>query len=330
MRAARLHGVGDLRVATEPAPDDLPDRSRVRVSAVGLCGSDLHWFSEGAIGDAVLDRPMVLGHELAGVVLTGPLAGATVGIDPAIPCGRCPTCGRGDEHLCQRMDFAGHGGVDGGLQEELIWPTRLLYRLPDGYDGAQGALLEPLGVAVHSLDLSHLRAGAEAGVVGCGPIGLLLIQLAVASGARVTAVEPLPHRRDAAVRAGAAEAVDPAGVPDARSLDGCDVVFEVSGADDGLARAGALVRPGGRIVLVGIPDGDRTSFQASQLRRKGVTLACVRRMTASAYARGIRLAGSGVVDLSWLTTHRFGLDRAAQAFEVATSREGLKVVVDVS
>jgi L-iditol 2-dehydrogenase len=330
MRTARLHAPGDIRVTTEEAAPDAPGRSRVRVTSVGLCGSDLHWFTEGAIGDAVLRRPLVLGHEIAGVVLDGPMAGATVGVDPAVPCGRCATCARGDGHLCPTVAFSGHGGVDGGLQEEMVWPDHLLHRLPDGYDGAQGTLLEPLGVAVHALDLSHVRAGATVGVVGCGPIGLLLIQLVRASGAHVVAVEPRPHRVDAARRAGAAVAVTPDGLAGLAELDSCDVVFEVSGADAGLAHAGHLLRPGGRIVLVGIPDEDATTFQASLMRRKGVTLACVRRMTEAAYARGITLALQGVVDLTWLTSHRFPLDKAAEAFSVAAAREGLKVVVDVS
>lgn len=349
MRVARLHAAGDLRVAEEPAPPDADGCSRVRVLAVGLCGSDLHWFTEAAIGDAVLRRPLVPGHELSGEVLDGPLAGARVGIDPAIPCGHCPVCLRGDGHLCPDVAFAGHGELDGGLVEELVWPTGLLHPLPDGPDGtpfdaARAALLEPLGVAVHALDLSHLRAGTAVGVVGCGPIGLLLVQLAAAAGAEVLAVEPLPHRREAALRAGAAVAVAPdgvgvasggvgvasGGVRGAFGPDACPVVFEVSGSDGAVAAASALVAPGGRIVLVGIPDGDGTTLRASVLRRKGVTLAFVRRMTEDAYLRGIRLAASGRIDLSWLTTHRFGLDRAPEAFRTAVAREGLKVVVDLS
>jgi L-iditol 2-dehydrogenase len=330
MRVARLHAAGDVRVAEELPPQDVAGWSRVRILSVGLCGSDLHWFTEGAIGDAVLHRPLVPGHEMSGRVLDGPLTGTLVGIDPAIPCGRCPVCLRGDGHLCPAVAFAGHGSLDGGLQEELVWPTELLHRLPDGYDSAQAALLEPLGVAVHALDLSHLRAGSAVGVVGCGPIGLMLVQLSVAFGARVIAVEPRPHRLKAALRAGAAVAVAPGHLPDAGDRDTCQVVFEAAGSDDALDRAASLVAPGGRIVVVGIPDDDSTTVRASALRRKGITLAFVRRTTEAAYVRGIRLATSGVVDLSWLTTHRFDLDRADEAFGVAVTREGLKVVVDLA
>ena len=329
MRVARLHGVGDLRLSDEPRPELRPGCSRVRVRSVGLCGSDLHWFAQGGIGDAVLRRPLVPGHEICGRVLDGPLAGALVGVDPAIPCRSCPVCLRGDGHLCPTVAFAGHGSLDGGLAEELIWPTRLLHPLPDGYDRASGALLEPLGVAVHALDLSHLRTAATVGVVGCGPIGLMLVQLSAALGARVVAVEPLPHRREAALRAGARLALAPDDLDGLPERDGCAVVFEVAGAPDAVAAAATLVAPGGRVVLVGIPDQDTTTLPASTLRRKGITLAFVRRMTESAYVRGIGLVASGTVDLSWLTDHRFDLDGAPEAFTVAVRRTGLKVVVDV-
>ncbi|MDT7580283.1 MAG: L-iditol 2-dehydrogenase [Pseudonocardiales bacterium] len=331
MRCAALHAPGDVRVEQRPDPVAGPGESLVRITSVGLCGSDLHWFAEGAIGDAALADPLVLGHEMAGVVVSGPLAGRTVGLDPAVPCGTCRECVAGLEHLCTRMRFAGHGATDGGLRELMAWPDRHLHELPDGCDPACGALLEPLGVAVHSADLAHLRHGGTVAVVGCGPIGLMLVQLAVMVGCEVLAVEPLAHRREAALRAGAARAVAPEAVTRSAADEGtCDVAFEVSGADDGVDRAAVLVRPGARIVLVGIPGDDTTTFAASTMRRKGLTLACVRRMTENAYARAIALAVRGAVDLSWLTTRRFPLSDATEAFATAARREGLKVVVDVT
>jgi L-iditol 2-dehydrogenase len=331
MRCATLHGPGDVRVEQMPDPVAGPGESLVRITSVGLCGSDLHWFAEGAIGDAALDRPLVLGHEMAGVVVAGPLAGRSVGLDPALPCGRCRECASGLEHLCTRMRFAGHSETDGGLRELVAWPDRRLHLLPDGYEPACGSLLEPLGVAVHSADLAHLRYGATVAVVGCGPIGLMLVALAATSGCEVVAVEPRPHRRQASLRAGAARALPPDEVTRNSPLeDTCDVAFEVSGADDGLGRAAVLARPGARIVLVGIPDDDSTTFQASAMRRKGLTLACARRMTENAYRRAIALAIRGAVDLSWLTSDRFALDDATEAFATAARREGLKVVVDVT
>lgn len=331
MRCATIHAPGDVRVGEMPDPTAGPGESLVRVTSVGLCGSDLHWYGEGAIGETAITKPLVLGHEIAGVVLSGPLAGRTVVLDPAQPCGACRECDAGLAHMCMRMLFAGHGATDGGLRELMAWPDRRLHVLPDGYDPACGTLLEPLGVAVHSADLAHLRYGWRVAVVGCGPIGLMLIQLAVMSGCEVVAVEPLAHRRDAAVRAGAAVAIATDQASSGSALDGtCDVAFEVSGADDGLERAALLVRPGTRIVLVGIPDEDSTTFRASLLRRKGLTLACVRRMTDNAYSRAVSLGSQGAVDLPWLVSHRYPLTDAAKAFETAARREGLKVVIDVT
>src|SRR5918994_1525352 len=123
MRVARLHGAEDLRLTDEPPPEVPPESDLVRVTAVGLCGSDLHWYAEGGIGDARLERPLVVGHEMAGVVAEGPRDGERVAIDPAIPCQTCRMCRAGHANLCTEIRFAGHGGCDGGLQEFMAWPA---------------------------------------------------------------------------------------------------------------------------------------------------------------------------------------------------------------
>lgn len=201
---ARLHAAADIRLADEPVPEAGPGQSLVRVTAVGICGSDLHWWNESGIGDARLTMPLVLGHENAGVIAAGPNAGLRVAIDPAIPCESCQQCRDGHRNLCPAVQFSGHGTVDGGMREFLTWPTAHLHRLPDRLTDGDGAMLEPLGVAAHSLDLGHVRLGGTAAVVGCGPIGLLLIQLLRTTGAAtIVAIDPLPHRREAAARLGA-------------------------------------------------------------------------------------------------------------------------------
>src|SRR5690348_14920107 len=231
MRAARLHAVGDLRVADEPEPEGGPGMSLVRVTAVGICGSDLHWWDEGAIGDAKLSHPLVLGHEGAGVIADGPRRGERVAIDPAIPCETCRACRDGYRNLCHRITFAGHGETDGMLREVMAWPSALLHPLPDQVSDADGAMLEPLGVAIHSADLGHLPFAGTASVIGCGPVGLLLIGVLKAAGARsVLAVEPLAHRRAAAARMGADQVCDSA-VGDAGVDAGVDVAFEAAGND---------------------------------------------------------------------------------------------------
>jgi L-iditol 2-dehydrogenase len=332
MRALRLHAAGELALHDEPAPEVRPGRSQVRVGAVGLCGSDLHWFGEAGIGDATLDRPLVLGHEFAGTVVGGSLDGRLVAVDPAMPCGVCPTCVAGLRNLCPDVVFAGHGMQDGGLQEVVSWPSALLHPLPATLSDEDGAMLEPLGVALHAMDLGHVRAGATVAVHGCGPIGLLLVQLLAVTGGRVVAVDPLPHRRSAAGDLGADvglspdEADDPQVLADALQGHGADVAFEVAGTDSAVDGALAAARPGGRVVLVGIPDEDRTSFRASVARRKGLTMLLSRRM-GEVYPRAIRLVERGLVDVRAVVTHRFDLGDAPGAFAEAAARTGHKVIV---
>jgi L-iditol 2-dehydrogenase len=323
VRAARLHAVGDLRVAEEPVPPTEQGTVLVRVTAVGICGSDLHWWDEGAIGDAKLTHPLVLGHEGAGVIASGPRSGERVAIDPAIPCQTCRACRDGYRNLCYRLRFSGHGNTDGMMREFMAWPAAQLYPLPDQVSDSDGAMLEPLGVAVHSVDLGHLPFGGTAAVVGCGPIGLLLIRLLKVAGAsRVLAFEPLAHRREAARRLGADE------VAEAR-LDGpgVDVAFEAAGNDEAVQLAMASVRPGGRVVLAGIPGDDAIRFPASVARRKGLTIAMVRRMN-EVYPRAISLAARGVVDLGSVVTSRVGLGEVQAAFADGARRTGLKVVIE--
>jgi L-iditol 2-dehydrogenase len=322
MLAARLYGIGDLRVADEPGPEVPPGHSLVRVTAVGLCGSDLHWYAEGGIGDAVLRRPLVIGHELAGVIEGGPRHGQPVAIDPAIACGTCRACRDGDHNLCPDVRFAGHGEQDGGLRELMAWPDGLLHPLPAEVPAEAGAMLEPLGVALHALDLGRVRVGATVAVVGCGPIGLLLVQVArLAGAALVVAADPLPHRLDAAGRFGAVALESSAAV----GVD-ADVVFEVAGPDAAVRTALEAARPGARVVLVGIPDGDTTTFPASLARRKGLTLLLARRMNDT-YPRAIDLVRRGAVDVASVVTARYPLTQASAALADAVRRTGGKVVV---
>jgi L-iditol 2-dehydrogenase len=303
--------------------------SLVRVTAVGICGSDLHWWDEGAIGDATLAHPLVLGHEGAGVIAEGPRRGERVAIDPAITCGTCRPCRDGYANLCYRIQFAGHGETDGMMRELMAWPADLLHPLPDTVTDADGALLEPLGVAVHSVDLGHLPFAGTASVIGCGPIGLLLISVLKAAGASsVLAVEPLAHRREAAARYGADLVAEP-GALDLRELVGAgvDVAFEAAGNDEAVRLAVESVRPGGRVVLAGIPGDDAITLQASVARRKGLTIAMVRRMN-HVYPRAISLAARGVVDLGALVSGRAGLGSVAEAFGDAARRTGLKVLIE--
>ena len=334
--AARIYARRDVRVGREPVVAPGPGEVLLRVTGVGLCGSDLHWFEEAGIGDAVLSRPLILGHEFGAVIADGPRAGQRVAVDPANNCGDCEPCIEGRENLCLAMRFAGHGTTDGALRTLMTWPERLLSPLPDAIGDDEAPLLEPLGVALHALDLGPVPPGGRAGVYGVGPIGLLLVQLLRARGvATIVATDKLSHRVAAAKSMGATDAflVDGDAGPEftpqrlmARQIP-VDVAFEVSGSDAALSDAISAVRPGGRVVLVGIPAGDRTSFEAAVARRKELLLLECRRMAASDLPRAIELVAAGSIDLRSLTTDRFPIARAPEAFAALARRRGLKVIV---
>jgi L-iditol 2-dehydrogenase len=335
MKVLRLHSAGDLHLHTEPDPVPGPGEALLRVTAVGLCGSDLHWFVEAGIGDAQLARPLVLGHEFAGVIENGERRGERVAVDPAIPCGACEFCLEGNPNLCAALRFAGYETEDGALREYMAWPTRCLYSLPDSLTDADGVMLEPLGVAIHAVDLGHLKTGMTVGVFGCGPVGLLVLQVARAAGAtRLIATDKLPHRLEAARSFGATTVIqatdgqESAEVLAATNGRGVDVSFEVAGENEAVETAIAAAKPGGRVILVGIPAEDRTAFTASLARRKGLTIKLSRRMKR-VYPRAIRLVESGMVDVRSLVSHRFPLEEFSRAFSIAHRREGFKVIIEL-
>lgn len=338
MRVLRLHGLGDLRLHDEPIPEAGSGEARVKVTSVGVCGSDLHWFTEAGIGDARITKPLVLGHEFAGVVedARSPLYGKPVAVEPAIACLECEFCLEGNPNFCSELRFAGHGEVDGSLREYLAWPERCLFPLPASLSLEDGAMLEPLGIALHAVDLGHVRPGMAAGVFGCGPIGLLILQVARLAGASpIIATDRLPHRLEAALALGATTAIlseegqENAAVWEATGGRGVAVAFEAAGENPAVETAIEAARPGGRVILVGIPSEDRTEFCASTARRKGLTIKLCRRMKLT-YPRAIRLVAQGLVEVRSLVTHRFPLEQAERAFRLAQEREGIKVMINLA
>ncbi|MCH1868566.1 zinc-binding dehydrogenase [Nocardioides sp. CFH 31398] len=335
MRAALLHGAHDLRPAEVPDPEPAEDETLVAVEALGICGSDLHWYDEGRIGSAVLSQPVVPGHEIGGRALTGPYAGLVVALDPADSCRRCALCEAGKHNLCRAIRFAGDGTAPGGLAERIAWPTRLLSPMPEGSTAVDAALLEPLGVATYAVQLVGVPVGGTVAVVGLGPIGQLVCRVARAAGAgRVVGVDPLAHRREAAlVGPGGVDAVldaAPAREEDVwaeTAPDGVGVVYDACGSPDALVEALRAVAPDGDVVLAGIPDGNVTSFPADLARRKGVRLTTVRRMRDS-YPAALALLASGRLSLDGLVDRTFALDEAGGAFDRALARDGLKTVIE--
>jgi L-iditol 2-dehydrogenase len=347
MLAARLHGPRDLRVEHVPVPGPGGSgQALLRVKTTGVCGSDLHLYQDARIGATPIEAPFVIGHEFSAVVegadpgaLDGwhqPLAiGARVAVDPAQPCGHCELCDLGHPNLCVNLHFCGNYPDAGSLCEWLHMPARSCYPLPDAIDDTQGALVEPLGVAIHAIDLARIRVGDTVAIVGAGPIGLLLLQVARLAGASVVFVtDPLGPRLALAERWGGrpvpCDRDDPAvAVMRETGGRGVDVAIEAAWADASIEQAAAMARLGGRLVLVGIPGDDRLAMRHSTARRKGLTVRLCRRMK-HVHRRAMDLILRGRVDLAGLVSHRFPLAQAPEAFRMNAAYEDgvVKVMVD--
>jgi L-iditol 2-dehydrogenase len=331
MLAARLHGPRDLRVERVPHPGPPPSgQALIRVKVTGICGSDLHSYVDARIGDTPVEAPFVLGHEFSGVVeaagdgaldgLHEPLVpGTRVAVDPAQPCGRCEACDHGHPNLCWRLHFCGNYPDGGSLCEWIHMPARSCFPVPAELDDTQAALLEPLGVAIHAVDLARLRLDDTVAIAGAGPIGLLILQLVRrATTGAIYVSDRFPWRLDLA-RAFGGHPVsslenDPVlAVAQATSGRGADVVIEAAWADESVDQAASMARLGGRLVLVGIPGDDRLAMRHSTARRKGLTIRLSRRMK-HVYPRAIRLVRQGLVDLHALVSHRYPLSMAPAAF----------------
>ena len=321
--AVVLKAPGRLEPVEVPVPEPGPGEVLLRVLAVGLCGSDAHWFEDGAIGEETIGEGIILGHEIAAVIATGPRGGERVAVDPAVPCLVCEQCHRGRHNLCTDLRFAGHASTDGGLRGHMVWPERCLVTLPHEMSDDVGAMLEPLGVALHAVDLSGADRAASIGVLGCGPIGLLVVMSLKALGFEdVAAFDPLPHRLRLADEMGAVTAAEPA------AADGrFDVVIETAGTDEAISTALGQVRPAGRVVMVGIPPSDRTTIKASLARRREVTMVWCRRMMPGDLVRAVSLATGRSEMLSRLVTGRYPLGETATAFQALVDRRGVKTVV---
>ena len=342
MKALRLYATRDLRVAELPKPEPGPGEALIRVRAVGVCGSDVHYYVDGHIGDAVADFPFTLGHEFAGEIAAlgpgaeGPPIGTPVAVDPAIACGKCEICLEGDPNCCPNVRFPGSAPVEGSLAEYYAHPAELCVPLPPSMDFADGAMLEPLGVTVHALSLAKIRPGNTISILGAGPIGLMTLQVALGSAGAVYVTEPISERRELAAELGATAVCDP-GVDDpvAWLLDqtdgrGVDIAIELAWGADAVGQAVQMARPAGKVVVVGIPREDVVTFPAGNARRKGLSILMSRRMKL-VYPQAIRLVERGVVDLRRLLTHRFPLERAAEAFDlVAGFKDGvIKAMIDL-
>lgn len=306
-------------------------------------------YHDARIGDTPISAPVCLGHEFSGVVeavgdgaidgMGQPLKlGARVAVDPAQHCGVCELCQRGHPNLCLNHRFVGVYPDDGALREQLIVPASSCFPVLDNCDFDEAALLEPLGIALHAIDLANIRVGDSVAILGAGPIGLLILQVAKLAGANpILVTECLPWRSDLARQLGATSAIDfestdaVKSVIEATNGRGVDVAIEAAWSDASVQQAADMTRAGGRLVLVGIPGEDELKLKHSTARRKGLTIRVARRMKHT-YPRAIALQSSGAVDLHKIISHRLPLEQTADAYAMNTRYDPgvVKIVIRVS
>lgn len=344
MKAAVLHRPGDVRLEQRPIPDPKPGEVLVRIRAVGVCGSDVHYYQEGRIGVHVVEKPLILGHESAGeVVALGAgvrhlTAGARVALEPGVPCRGCRYCRSGRYNLCPDVTFMATPPVDGAFVEYVAWPAEFVYALPEGLGYADGALMEPLAVGMHAVRRARLVPGATVLVLGGGPIGQLALVAAQAAGAGQLLVADLEDGRLATASRldPRVITINPSRQPLAEAVEamtggeGPDVVIEAAGTTRTVTQSIELVRRGGVVVWIGLPGTDPSAVSALEAIRKEVDVVGVFRY-ANVYPDAIRLAASGRINLAPLVTHRFPLDEARRALDMVAERKAsaVKVLVEV-
>ncbi|MDN4474775.1 NAD(P)-dependent alcohol dehydrogenase [Demequina sp. SYSU T00192] len=329
--SAVLHGRGDLRVEGLPPAALLPGTARIRLTAVGVCGSDTHYYRHGRIGEFVLDGPLVLGHEPAGVVteVAGDVAGLVLGdrvaLEPGRACGTCDRCLAGQYNVCPAMAFMATPPHDGAFSTEIVWDARLAHPLPDAVSDEQGALCEPLSVGVWACERAGVGLGDEVLVSGAGAVGLLAAQVARARGATRVVVRDLAEHRLALARSHGLETelvgTEPA-VASRAGENGAEftVLLECSGAPGALGMGLGRLRSRGRAVMIGLP-AEEPVLPLAQLHHRELQVQTIFRY-ANTWPTAIDLLASGRVRTDGLVTHRFDLQDVDKALMVATTEPG--------
>ncbi|MQA09634.1 MAG: alcohol dehydrogenase catalytic domain-containing protein [Pseudonocardiaceae bacterium] len=333
MRASVLRGTEDIACERRPVPRPGPHEVLIRVDAVGTCGSDVHYFEHGRIGDFVVTGPLILGHEPAGTVVargseaTRHEIGQRVAIEPGVPCMRCTECRVGRYNLCPDMRFYATPPIDGAFSEYVVQHEEFSYAVPDTMSDEAAGLLEPLSVGVWACWKSRVGPTSRVLVTGAGPIGLVATQTARALGAREVVVTDVnPYRLRVARELGATGTIDVGGTGLAESGYQPDVLLECSGYAPAVPDAVRQVGRAGRVVLVGM-GGDEVTLPLAHVQGFEIEVTGTFRY-ANTWPTAIALAGSGEVDLDRLVTHRFGLDQVEQALRNATTDQtAIKAVV---
>lgn len=302
--AAVMTAVDTTVVETRATPAPGPHEVLVEVRAVGVCGSDVHWYRDGHIGSTWVASPLVLGHEASGVIvavgsdIADERIGARVAIEPGVPCGSCEQCRSGRYNLCSRVRFFATPPIDGAFATHVVIASDFAHDVPDSLDDDEAALVEPLAVALWAVRKAAVGIGDRVLVSGAGPVGLLAVQVARASGAEIIASDVSSIRRDVARELGAAGSVDPL----AEQLPtGFSVLLECSGSPAAVASGVAALGPAGRAVLVGMAPDGTVALPVDVIQSREIALTGTFRY-AGVYRDAIALAASGRIDLRRLAT----------------------------
>ena len=344
MKAALLTGIRKFEIRRVPKPQiTRPTDALIRIKMVGVCGSDIHYYNTGRIGSQIIEFPFIVGHEAAGIVeqvgskVNRVKPGQRIAIDPAVCCGHCDQCRAGREHTCRELLFLGcPGQLSGALCEYHVLPETCCFPIKDSTTFEQAVLSEPLAIAVYAVERAKLPAGANVAILGAGPIGVSVFHVLRANGVgEVFITDKIAERLKFAQR------LNPkyCGNPDRADVVGeiskaepllMDAAFECSGNRKAYDQAVQLLKPGGTLALVGIPEFDKVAFPIHELRRKEITIVNIRRQ-AHCTQKAIDLLEAKKINLDAIVTHHFSLEEAQDAFElVAHYRDGvMKAMISV-
>ena len=329
MKSVVLSGIRKMEVREEPVPQ-LTSENQVllRVGAVGVCGSDIHYFTSGRIGDQVVQFPFKVGHECAAVVeeigkeVSELNPGDWVVLDPAVVCGECDQCLNGRFHTCRHLRFLGcPGQLEGCLSEFITMSQDNCCRITKGKSLALGILVEPLSIGIYGIKLLEDSTVNSIGILGSGPIGLSTALAARETGiSKIYMTDKLDFRLDAARKTGAVWTGNPNKTDVVNQIQnqepfGLDAVIECCGDQEALDQAVDLLKPGGKLLITGIPEQDRIAFDACKIRRKEICIQNVRRQNKCIPA-AIEYLESGRVDMDFMLTHSFHADETQEAFEL--------------
>lgn len=326
--AAVLHAPHDVRIEERTIPRPGPREVLVEVKAVGVCGSDVHWYEHGRIGALVVRAPLVLGHEVSGIIVelgadvTKHTVGDRVALEPGIPCGACHECRAGRYNLCPDVRFFGTPPIDGAFANYVTIHEDFAFTLPAHLSFDAGALIEPLAVGIWACRKARLEGGDQVLITGAGPIGLLAMQTALALGAaEVTITDLNPRRLALARQTGATRALDVSETPLTKAGVEADVLIECTGHPQVLLDGIRALRPASRAVIVGMGPSDEMLVPLSFIQRREIWLTGTFRY-ANTYPAAIALAAVGRVNLDAIVTGYYGLHETTQALEAGRHDAG--------